>query len=773
VTASSLRRGALPVLAVAAGVLTLELAYGVALGDALLYLAYEIGFVAIPGWLAYRALSARPGGALRQLAMGWALGYVLEILAFMLTAATGTRDLFVAYPVVVGAAAAAAIVRRRPAVSSTHALASTNADPTLSPRFRWVLVAVCLAAVAYIAFAYFPGTPLPGTENVNYFQDYPWAVSIAADAKHHWPIEDPSVSGEPFPYHYFVHIDLAAASQVTGLNLPLVFFRLFILPLVVLLVLELVVAGQSFSRSAYVGLIAACLALFIGELQLDARQDPSFHVPFLGAFFTYLYVSPSFLFGLVIFVPLITLLGERITIGEGVIRPGEWLLVALFTIGASDAKVALLPLVLAALLLYAGWVWLVERRIPLAVWLAAALTLLVSGTVYLLQYRGWSSGVHVDLLAGYHFFGDMPAVLSIKSGLRTALPAFPGREGLVTAGGIVFGVLGLLAAQLVGLIWLFRRAPGAESVPERPQGHRLPAGQAWLFSLLAAGLLSLLVLAGARGEEKFFFFSSLVAGCLLSAEGLRIAWLRRPDISGRTTRLALLGLGCALIVAGLMLAPKQLSLFSGPNRDASTYLFWYGGLVLVLALLYAAARRWIGPTPWAAAALVCGALVAVGTLDTPIGRVLPALTNLPPPPESGHRFTPELYGALNWIRHQTPADSVIAVNNQSNGVGPFDFDYAAFAERRTFLEGWGYSAPLRAVGYAKLGDPGPFAGRLELNKAAFSRGDRQALRVMVGRFGVRYLVVDQINGYPADMPALGRAGRVVYTAPGVSVIELG
>ena len=47
----------------------------------------------LPGWATYRVLSRDPGGPLRQLAIGWALGYVLEILAFMATAATGTRPL--------------------------------------------------------------------------------------------------------------------------------------------------------------------------------------------------------------------------------------------------------------------------------------------------------------------------------------------------------------------------------------------------------------------------------------------------------------------------------------------------------------------------------------------------------------------------------------------------------------------------------------------------------------------------------------------------------
>ena len=152
----SVRPGALPVLVVAAAVLGFEIAYGAAPGDAVLYLAYEAGFVVIPGWLAYRALTRQAGGPLRQLAMGWALGYVLEILAFMLTASVAARGLFLAYPLVVGLPALAVMRSRRPP--------AVPLDSALPPprSFAWLLAAVCIAAVTYISLAYFPTAPLPG-----------------------------------------------------------------------------------------------------------------------------------------------------------------------------------------------------------------------------------------------------------------------------------------------------------------------------------------------------------------------------------------------------------------------------------------------------------------------------------------------------------------------------------------------------------------------------------------------------------------------------------
>ena len=458
------RASALPALLVVATVLGFQIGYGVTPGDAVLYLAYELGFVLVPGWLAYRALISEPGGPLRQLAMGWALGYVLEILAFMLTSSLDVRGAFAAYPLAVGLPAMAVIRARR-----STAERAVPAEPP--PRaFAWLLAAVCVAAVSYIALAYFPGAPLPGDETVGYYVDYPRWMSIAAEAKNRWPIEDPSVAGDPLPYHYFVYVHMAAASHVTGLDIPLVFLRLFILPLAVVLVLQLVAGGRSLARSAYAGLIAACLVFFISELRLDPRGSLAAHTPLLDLSFIFMYRSPSHLLGLVIFVPLITLLGEQVAARDQPRQVGKWLLVFIFMLGASDAKVTILPLVLGALVLYGASKLIVERRVQPAVWIGAGLTLLASGIVYILQYKGHSSGLTLDPFAT---FDRMPGVIAMEAGLREIVSGLPGEGTIVSIGGVLFGLAGLLLAPLIGLAWLFRR-----------YGLAWGPGRAWLLFLL-------------------------------------------------------------------------------------------------------------------------------------------------------------------------------------------------------------------------------------------------------------------------------------------------
>ena len=95
--ARTVSRAAGPGLIVLVGSIGFLVVHDVAFGDALLYLAYETGFVVLPGYLTYRALADRLGAGLRQLAIGWALGYVLEVLALHRHARNRrTRALFIA-----------------------------------------------------------------------------------------------------------------------------------------------------------------------------------------------------------------------------------------------------------------------------------------------------------------------------------------------------------------------------------------------------------------------------------------------------------------------------------------------------------------------------------------------------------------------------------------------------------------------------------------------------------------------------------------------------
>ena len=175
----------------------------------------------------------------------------------------------------------------------------------------------------------------------------------------------------------------------------------------------------------------------------------------------------------------------------------------------------------------------------------------------------------------------MPALVSIKHGLEADLPEFPARGALLSVGAVILGLVGLFAAQLAGMVWLSRR-----------QDRGLDDGRIWLLSLFGAGLVALLVLsASGTGNQLYFAFYGLIAGCLLSAEGIRIGWLRRPRDTRYLIPVALMGAAWLVMLAALIAAPLDEGLFSGPEALAHNLMFWYGGLLLALLLLFLAARK--------------------------------------------------------------------------------------------------------------------------------------------------------------------------------------
>jgi hypothetical protein len=227
------------------------------------------------------------------------------------------------------------------------------------------------------------------------------------------------------------------------------------------------------------------------------------------------------------------------------------------------------------------------------------------------------------------------------------------------------------------------------------------------------------------------------------------------------------------VLAMIVAAPFVLHAFRNNAHENGRYVLLYGALTISLLLLYVAARKWLTQGRWAAAALLTAALLTVGALDTPADRLWSSLTSTPAPAAPGKgvtALTPLLYRALAWIRDRSPTDSVIAVNSQDRVTA----NYAAFGERRVFLGGWLYSQRTRDEGFERsaMGAKNPFAARSALNVAVFSRGDQQALRLMTTRYGVRYLLVDHVNGFPAPLRALARHGRVVYDNRDATVLRV-
>jgi hypothetical protein len=725
---------------IAASAASLWLISGVSASQIARFVAYQGIFVLGPGWLVYRWL--RPGDpwGLRRLAFSWAIGYALECAAFMITAAIGLRSGFLAYPAVV---AAATLLGRRLS-RETGGLRA----PRLPRGWAWALAAVCVVSLAYVGLQYFGTSPLPDrVSSASYGLDSVWNLSLAAEALHHWPITDPTVSGTSLTYHLFATFDVAATSQVTGLPVPLVLFRLWPVPLVVLACLQLCVFGATTSRRRWAGPVVAGLVLLGSELNLDPHLGYKFANELSDDIIA---ISPSFLMGLIFFLPALTLLYEFAA--DRATPPRTMVLLGLLLFGCAGAKATILPVLVGGLGLFVAWRLARGRGVRRPMIAALCLT----GFAYALS----------DILI-YNAAGDYGLALDPPGAVRQ-MPALGIFAHGVPGGLAVLGWMAAVILGLAGAYWLFLLGSAVGS------GHRDGAasrGAGVLVCVALAGAAPFLMFTHYGFSQVFFMEYGLVAVAPLAAEALLWIWSELRARAG-PAKLAVLGFAWLVAVsAGAFAVPRWLGAsVARQNGLFSTVDLVLAGLgALVLGRL--AFRRRHVRAAWLYAA---GALTVVALAAKPLTTVSPAVARIaagqPLYSQTGNALTAGLARGLAWVRVHTDPSAVVAVNNYRDGSlywdtgwrTPDDYYYTALSQRRTFLEGWVYAQRAFDIGEADVfaGRKVPFPQRLALNEAIFQQADRRAFDYVVHRWHVRYLIVDRVHNWAT--PWLGYLAQPTF-----------
>jgi hypothetical protein len=301
------------------------------------------------------------------------------------------------------------------------------------------------------------------------FHDWVYLVSRAGVIKNNWPLDDPSLSGTPLQYHYFMMVHAAAVSWTTEIELTAVLLRLLYLPLGVVLVMQAYVLGRLVSRSPGGGVIAALLTVAVSE----ASFAPSYGEPrFLGLFVRWLFVSPTFFFGMIFCGALLIAVAYCTRLARCDARHYIWLLL-LGTTG-TGAKGTVLPVLVAALGLWTAWRWVRERKLPVRPILFAACLGVAFTIVYIPTMSSWRTGdaalrpFHVFQLASFWkeyqpmwqqwLAGWLPSQLAISlSSLACAAIVFAGTCGvrLLAIPYLLRGDLEKRDARLVGWIGAF------------------------------------------------------------------------------------------------------------------------------------------------------------------------------------------------------------------------------------------------------------------------------------------------------------------------------
>ncbi len=728
-------------------------------GELARYLGYEALFVIGPGWLALRAVAPGIRSRAWQLALGWPMGLTLEIVAFSFTAAVGARDLFLAYPVLTGLAAVA-VIRRRGSTPRPKA----GGETVFARPERLTLAGLCLVAFCFIGVGYFAPLPLPGhVPDALYPGDPEFHIAVAASALHGWPPANYLVSGEPFNYHFFVHLHMAATSQVTGVGLPVVVLRLYLLPLTALLVLQLALAGRLVAAGRWAGVVTVALFLLVRGLDLSVDDI----TPFGDTDVYRLWSSPSQLLGMVMFVAVLMVLwllldpGLRARAGAFIEESPRrlWWVLGLLLIGAGGSKSVILPALIGALCLHLAWTRVREGRVDRAALAALGLCAVLFAVFYFLMYRGGSLGLRIDPPATIK---QMPPLARVHH----AWPSGALADAAFWAVAVPAGLLMYFAAPLLGVaLWLRRvRTPS-------------PAGVLSL-SLLLVGVGAFLFVSDEYLEQTYITAYGLIAVMPFAALGLIGFFEPRVRGVGRNW-IRPVGLAAGWLALLVLLAYVAHRIWGNGHymrADLVSYLPAVAAIGALTLLAVTAGPRGRGLF----AALAAGALLLTASLDAPLDLFPNPASRLvegkPQYQTSRAALRPRELRAMEWIRDHLPADALLAVSNdrtpRTRDQGPSDAAFPAFTEHRTFREAWGYTARANEIGEINVfaGRLDPFPQRTSLERAVYGRADPAALRTMADRYGVTHIVVFKKTG--AVNPRLYRLGRLVYSNGAVDVIQL-
>src|SRR5262249_52394250 len=139
-----------------------------------------------------------------------------------------------------------------------------------------------------------------------------------------------------------------------------VLLRLIYVPLGAVLVAQAYVLGRAVARSPWGGVIAAMLIVLASEASYATTYgEPSF----LGLFVRWLFVSPTFFFGMIFCGALLIAVAECARLERCDLRHGLWLL--LLATAGTGAKGTVVPVLVCALGLWTLWRWIRQGKLPL------------------------------------------------------------------------------------------------------------------------------------------------------------------------------------------------------------------------------------------------------------------------------------------------------------------------------------------------------------------------------------------------------------------------
>ncbi|MFC3384179.1 hypothetical protein [Couchioplanes azureus] len=708
------------------------------------YGGYLLLGVLLPGTLVHRFLRGSRGNLPEDLGYGAATGFVVQLIGWALTAATGLQALLPCWPLLVVLAFATV-----PALRRHWRIAEPRPLP---PRWSWLICGALLLVVAAGAAAW-TSTPLPPADAV-YYPDLMYHLALVHEMTRAMPFQVPQLAGDVLRYHYLSDADMAIASMSTGIPEVTVLLRLWTVPVGAAGVLVVAALTRELSGTWWAGPLAAAVAFGGLPLVLGAPV-----APYGGSSLSYLSPSQTYampLLGLLVAVAADLLRGRR---------PGPaWFLVPPLALACAGAKSSALPPLVAGLTLAGLVAWWRHRRFPWAV-AGFAGALVLAMVIGALLFAGGGAGtLGLQPLSLLRWMEPYHSTLGRHDGVDPGGLFAPGVRGAGTTGA-------LFIAGIVGW-WLLMQGPRLIGVAFlRPRTD--PA--AWLLGGMAvAGFGAALLLRHPSASQLYFMLSAAPFGVVLTA------WMLAGRTGGRRTPVAGLVAGaCWAVFSPAVTAPVE-DTKGGWAWALAVPVLRVAGLVLLAAVLLGVLRRPLRLLVVSVTAAVLGASIATGAAASARSLWRHGFGPEAPPPSPARMVTREEMRAALWVDEHAGDDDVVATNVHCVPVARYQpcdaraFWVAGLGGRRTLVESWGYSdatvAANGAGGLKYVLQPPPDPHTYALNQRVFTTADPADLARLREAYGVRWLLADRRAG-PVS-PALDSLARPRYSSGPVTVYEL-
>ena len=696
----------------------------------------------LPGTLVYRALRRTPHTLVEDLVMGIAVGLVLELPAWAVASLLDVRGLLWLWPLLVVLPFLLAPRLRR------HWRVRGYTPAPLG--WSWTVGGAVAFFTTYLSSVFLQRNPiLPTDEGTLQYLDLAYQLSLAGEAKHHFPLHVPQVADEPLYYHWFGYVHMAATSMIGDIDLPVVALRLTIPGLCALAVLLTAVVGWRLSGKAYAGAVGAVLFFVVGETSFT---DPV-GFPFGTQATFVVWHGMSMIYSWVLLIAAIAVVGDVIDRRREPERPvpalgrRAYVLVALFALASSGAKASSLPVLGVALLVTAVAMLFVERRIPWGVVIAGLMTAAAQLFATAVLYRFQAYGVALDPWLSFEVYTRvLPEGWTQNTAMVGVVAAF-----LVN--------MQLRATGILPVIWL--------------QRGRLVASQWLLLGGSLAGTFIFLMVRQAGWANQYFERAGFAFAVLLSGWGFVLVWER-----ARMTRASTAALGVFALLLSVALVVIQFR-YAGEPADAGSMtqiapiLRWAAILTLVAVgagLLWAVAGFAWRPLRRRGAVFLLTGILLVGMP----GLIMDMRKSERYPNGGAYAVTPmprSRIEAARWVRDNSAPGDVLATNAHCRNVGrdgacdARSFWLSAYAERRVLVEGWLFAPRVSETGEQSFWDP----ALLALNDEAFTAPTPEVLDALRAR-GVRWLVDDRAVG--RESPELAALATPRYDNGRVAVYEL-